>query len=56
MAAPRPFWLISVDDGAEKVCPVTDEASRLASFKRGVTENVTAFCSLESSHLFISFS
>ena len=43
MAASRPFWLKSIDDGAEKVCPVTDEASRLASFKRGVTENVTDF-------------
>ena len=56
VAASRPFWLKSIDDGAEKVCPVTDEASRLASFKRGVTENVTDFAlwSHLISHLFIS--
>ena len=26
VAALRPFWLISIDDGAEIVCPVTDGA------------------------------
>ena len=39
----------------KKSVPLRTELVEVASFKRGVTGNVTAFCSLESSHLFISF-
>jgi hypothetical protein len=38
--------------GAEKVCPVTAEASRRASFGRGVTVKRDWFCSQNSTHLF----